>query len=119
MAAGAVFDGAFALAILGPTHAAASLLGLTVPPDPFYLYLNGLLLLLLAGLYALPALDPRRYHGLAPVSAAGRLLGFGLFFWGWRAGHPTVFLALGAADLGIAGATLWAWASARRVPPSV
>ena len=119
MAAGALYDGAFALAILGPTHAAASLLGLIVPSDPFYLYLDGVLLLLLAGLYALPALEPRRYHGVAPVSAAGRLLGFGLFLWGWWGGRPTVFLALGACDLGIAGATLWAWAQARRVPPSL
>jgi hypothetical protein len=119
MGAGALFDGAFALAILGPTRLAASLLGLTVPADPFYLYLNGVLLLLLAGLYALPAVDPKRYHRVAPVSAAGRFLGFALFVWGWSGGRPAAFLALGAADLGIGGLTLWAWASTRRVAPSV
>jgi hypothetical protein len=119
MGAGALYDGAFALAILGPTRLAASLLGLDVPGDPFYLYLDGVLLLLLAGLYALPAADPRRYHALAPVAAAGRFLGFVLFVWGWSGGRPAAFLALGVADLGIGGATLWAWVRARRIAPSI
>ena len=118
MAAGAAYDGAFGLAILGPTRAAAATLGLEVPADPIYLYLNGVFLLLLAALYALPARDPKRYQALAPVSAAGRLLGFGLFAWGWAGGRPPAFLALAAADLGIGAATLWTWTRARRVAPS-
>ena len=118
MGGGALFDGAFALAILGPTRLAAGLLGLEVPADPFYLYLNGVLLLLLAGVYTLPALDPRRYHAVAPVSGAGRLLGSALFVWGWSGGRPAAFLALGLCDLAIGGATLWAWARTRRVAPS-
>jgi hypothetical protein len=118
MGAGALFDGAFAAAILGPTRLAASLLGLEVPGDPFYLYLNGVLLLLLAGLYALPSVEPRRYHLVAPVSAAGRILGFALFVWGWWGGRPIALLALGLCDLGIGGVTLGAWIRTRRVAPS-
>ena len=114
MAVGAAFDLVFAVAILGFTRAAAALLGLTVPDDPVYLALSGVLLAILAGVYALAALDPRRYLGIPPVSAAGRCLGFLLFVWAWRGGRPAAFLALALADLALAAVTLAAWLRARR-----
>jgi hypothetical protein len=109
LALGAVYDGAFAVAILLFTKPAAALLRLPIPDDPFHLHLNGVLLLLLAGLYAVAARKPARYHGVAPVSALGRVLGFGLFAWTWAGGRPTMFLALGVADLAIGVATFVLW----------
>jgi len=106
---GAAYDLAFGVAILGFTRPAASLLGLEVPGDPVYLYLNGVFLLLLAGLYAAAAREPERYRAIAPISAGGRALGFLLFLWAWTGGRPSIFLALGLADLALAVATLVAW----------
>jgi hypothetical protein len=109
LAAGAAYDFVFGAAILGFTRPAASLLGLEVPEDPVYLYLNGVFLLLLAGLYAAAAREPERYRAVAPLSAVGRALGFLLFLWAWKGGRPTVFLVLGIADLALAAATILAW----------
>ena len=119
MAAGAIYDLAFAAAILAWTRPAARALGLAVPDDPVYLALNGVFLLLLAGLYALCAIDPRRYAGMAPVSAAGRALGCAVMTWAWLGGRPPAFLALGVADLCIAAATLAVWLAARRTGPTL
>jgi len=115
LAAGALYDLAFGLAILGFTRPAASLLGLQVPSDPVYLYLNGVLLLILAGVYAAAARMPERYRAVAPLSAAGRVLGCALLIWAWRGGRPTAFLALGLTDLALATATGAAWWRARRL----
>ena len=114
MAIGAVYDLVFAVAILGFTRPAAALLGLAVPADPVYLGLNGVLLVILAGVYALAAVDPRRYAGIPPVAASGRVLGFLFLAWAWLGGRPPVFLALALADLAIAAATLAYWVRARR-----
>jgi hypothetical protein len=111
---GAAYDLAFGVAILGFTRPAASILGLQVPVDPVYLYLNGVFLLLLAGLYGAAAREPERYRAIAPISAGGRALGFLLFLWAWSGGRPASFLALGCADLGLAVATLFAWWRAAR-----
>jgi hypothetical protein len=112
---GAAYDLVFGLAILGFTRRAAAVLGLQVPADPVYLYLNGVFLLLLAGLYGAAAREPGRYSAVAPISAAGRALGFLLFVWAWRGGRPATFLILGFADLALALATLVAWRRAARV----
>ena len=109
LAVGAAYDLIFGVAILGFTRPAAALLGLPVPDDPVYLYLNGVFLLLLAGLYAAAAREPERYRAVAPISAGGRVVGFGLFLWAWAGGRPSSFLALGLADLGLAVATFAAW----------
>ncbi len=99
MACGAVYDLGFAVAILIFTAPAAGFIGLAVPADAVYLKLNGIFLLLLAGLYSLPAAAPRRYAGVVAVAAAGRTLGF-LFFAGiWAAGAAPAFLVLGVVDL--------------------
>jgi hypothetical protein len=111
MALGAAYDFVFAVAILGFTRAAARWLGLAVPEDPVYLALCGVLLTILAGVYA------RRYAGVAPLSAAGRTLGFLLFVWAWRGGRPEAFLALASADLALAAVTVLAWARARNAEP--
>lgn len=109
LAVGAAYDLAFGVAILGFTRPAAALLGLPIPDDPVYLYLNGVFLVLLAAIYAAAAREPKRYGPVAPISAGGRVVGFGLFLWAWGEGRPSSFLALGLADLGLAMATLAAW----------
>ncbi len=111
---GAVYDLAFGAAILALTRPAAAILGLRVPSDPVYLYLNGIFLLLLGGLYAAAAREPERYRAVAPISAAGRLLGFAFFLWAWAQGRPPAFLALGVVDLLLGAATLLAWRGASR-----
>jgi hypothetical protein len=109
LAVGAAYDLIFGVAILGFMRPAAALLGLPIPDDPVYLYLNGVFLLLLAGVYAAAAREPERYRAVAPISAGGRVVGFGLFLWAWAEGRPSSFLGLGLADLGLAMATLAAW----------
>lgn len=109
LAIGAAYDLVFGLAILGFTRPSASLLGLQVPGDPVYLYLNGVFLLVLAGVYAAAAREPERYRSVAPISAGGRTLGFVLFLWAWVGGSPSIFLGLGLADLALAAATFVAW----------
>lgn len=109
LAIGAAYDLILAVAILGFTRPAAAMLGLPIPDDPLYLYLNGVFLLLLAGVYTAAAREPERYRAVAPISAGGRVLGFGLFMWAWAGGRPSSFLALGLTDLGLAMATFAAW----------
>jgi len=109
LAFGSGYDLVFGVAILGFTRVAARILGLQIPADPVYLYLNGAFLLVLAGLYAAAAHEPERYRAIAPISAGGRTLGFLLFVWAWGGGRPATFLALGLADLAIAIATIVAW----------
>lgn len=109
LAVGAIYDLLFGIAILGFTHPSASILGLSVPDDPFYLHLNGAFLLILGAVYLAASRDPGRYPAVAPIAAAGRVLGFILFAWAWRGGRPSAFLALGLADLSLAVATYAAW----------
>jgi hypothetical protein len=115
LAVGAAYDLVFGVAILGFTRRAASILGLDVPGDPIYLYLCGVLLLLLAAIYAASSRDPERYRAIPPIAAGGRSLGFVLFAWAWAAEHPPVFLALGLADLALGAATFMAWQRAVRL----
>jgi hypothetical protein len=99
LALGAAYDLAFAVVILFFPSQGATWLGLPLPHDLVYLRLNGIFLLMLAGFYMLPALDPRRYQGIVGIAVAGRALGF-LYLGGvWLAGRPTAFLALALGDL--------------------
>jgi hypothetical protein len=109
LAVGSAYDLAFGVAILAFTRPSAALLGLTVPADPVYLHLNGILLLLLAAVYGVAAREPERYRAIAPIAGGGRLLGFAFLTWVWAHGHPPAFLALGLGDLGVGVATLVAW----------
>ena len=76
MALAALYDFAFAVAILFFTAPASRLLGLALPDDLVYLRFNGVFLLMLAGMYALPAMHPRRYRGVVSVAVIGRFAGF-------------------------------------------
>jgi hypothetical protein len=109
LAVGAAYDLVFGVAILGLSRPAAAILGLPIPDDPVYLYLNGVFLLLLGSLYAAASRQPERYGAVAPISAGGRTLGFILFLWAWTEGRPTTFLVLGLGDLGLAVATFATW----------
>jgi hypothetical protein len=109
LAVGAAYDLVFGVVILGFSRPAASILGLPIPDDPVYLYLNGVFLLLLGSLYAAAARQPEQYRAVAPISAGGRMLGFILFLWAWMEGRPVSFLVLGLGDLGLAVATFAAW----------
>ena len=115
LAIGAAVDGAFGIAILALTRPAAHLLGLAVPDDPTYLGLNGVLLLILAGIYAAAAGDPRSYRLVPPLSAAGRGLGSLLFIWAWRRGAPPAFAWFALLDFTIGGLTFVLWRRAARV----
>jgi hypothetical protein len=116
MAVGAAYDWAFALGILAFPDFSAATMGLVLPPDPVYLRLNAILLLLLGGIYLVAARAPDRHQGVVAVTAAGRLLGALFLAQAWWAGRPAAFLWLGAADLAFAVAHAGLLARARRSP---
>jgi hypothetical protein len=118
MAFGSFYDLVFGLSILFAPSTSSALLRIPLPGDMFYLHLNGVFLLLLAALYALPAVRPERFHPIAPIAAAGRVVGFAVFTLAWRGGRPLTFLVLACADLAIGLVTAAAWAKARRHSPS-
>lgn len=99
MALAAVYDFVFAVAILFFTAPAARLLRLNLPDDLVYLRFNGVFLLMLAGMYVLPALKPRRYRGIVSIAAIGRFAGFVYLGWVWYGGGAATFLWLALADL--------------------
>jgi hypothetical protein len=111
MAVAAIYDALFGLAILLAPGTASRLLGIPLPADSTYLGLVGVLLLVLAGLYTLPARDPVRFAPVAAVSAAGRVLGAAYLARIWAGGQAPAFLALAAGDLAFAVAqtTLLLW----------
>jgi hypothetical protein len=109
LGAGAVYDLAFGVAILAFPGSSAALLGLEVPDDPVYLYLNGVFLVMLAGIYGAASRRPAAYPLVAPIAGIGRVAGFLLFVWAWTGGRPTTFLALGLVDLTLGSATVAAW----------
>lgn len=115
MAVGAIYDAAFAVAILFAAEPASRLLGLALPADRAYFGLNGVFLLLLAGLYTLPAFRPERYRGVVAVAAGGRAVGAVYLTAVWADGRETAFLLLGLADgaFAVAHAALLARAVAR------
>ncbi len=105
MGVAALYDLALAAAILAFPRPSGRWLGLDVPADPLHFRLNGVLLVLLAAIYLLPARDPVRYQGVAAISAAGRLAG-AAYLGGayWHRGGPPSLLGLSALDLAFAGA---------------
>jgi hypothetical protein len=102
MAAGGLYDLAFAVAILGFLRPAASLLGLAVPAEPVYLRLVGILLAMLGTVYLHAAVDPRRRVPIVLVAAVGRVGGAVLFVAEYLSGAAPVFVLLGLSDLGFA-----------------
>lgn len=99
MAAGSAYDAVFGAAILLAKVPSSRLLGLDLPEDPVYLNLVGVLLLLLAAIYALAAREPERYRGVVGAAAAGRLAGAVVLLSAWVGGEPRAFAALAAGDL--------------------
>ncbi|HEY0782103.1 MAG TPA: hypothetical protein VGE98_06610 [Thermoanaerobaculia bacterium] len=113
LAAGALYDFAFAVVMVVAPELPARLLALPLPPLPrgrFYLLLFAILLTMLAALYLLAARDTRRYSGVVGVAILGRIAG-GIAFFAAAAIGPDLrgLVPLGAADLafGLVHAALW------------
>ena len=104
MALGSLYDAGFGLAILFFAEPASALLKIPLPPDRLYFRFIGVFALLLASLYVLPVIEPRRYRGVVAVAAGGRFAGFLYMAWAWTQGAPGTFLYLAYADLAFAGA---------------
>lgn len=109
LAFGAAYDLFFGVSILTIPGSLASSLHFELPADPVYLYLNGVFLILIAGIYAAAARQPDRYPAIAPIAAGGRLIGCGFFLWAFAGGRPNAFVALAIGDLAIGLATFLAW----------
>ena len=109
LAFGAAYDLGFGVAILVCKRPLAALLRLEIPPDPVYLNLNGVFLLILASIYAAASRQPERYRAVAPIAGVGRLLGFALFAAAWAGGGRDAFFLLGLTDLAVGVATLHFW----------
>ncbi len=99
MALAVAYDLVFAVAVLFFTAPAARLLRLPLPDDLAYMRFNGVFLLMLAGMYVLPAMHPRRYRGIVSVAVIGRFAGFVYLGGVWYGGGAATFLGLALADL--------------------
>ena len=95
--AGALFDGAFGLAMLLMPTMAARLLGTPLPEDMTYFSLAGLLLVILAGLYVIAAGSPSR-HRLAVVAGLGRICGVAILCKAALSGLGPAFWVAGLID---------------------
>jgi hypothetical protein len=107
---GAIWDAVFALLLAFAPEASARVFELPLPPLPegaFYLWILGVILLMLAALYLLAARDTRRYSGIVGVAIGGRILG-GLVL-SLAALRVPGLVPMAAADLafGIAHALFW------------
>ena len=71
---GAAYDLAFAILMVAAPAFLARAFDLPLP-EPFYLWLLAVFLLMLAALYTEAGRDPRRYSAIIRVAIAGRLLG--------------------------------------------
>src|SRR5262249_3447741 len=100
MAAGAIYDVAFALPILIAPEPLAGLLGLPMPAQEIYLRFTAVFLFGLAVFYLMPVVHPGRYLGNVVAAAFLRLIG-GIFLVAavLAYGQPRPFLLLGASDL--------------------
>jgi hypothetical protein len=107
---GALWDVAFALLLAFAPEASARVFDLPLPPLPegaFYLWVLGVLLLMLAALYVIAARDPRRYSGILGVAIGGRILG-GLVLLVAARRVPGLYpMAVADLALGISHAAFW------------
>lgn len=110
---GALWDVVFALLLAFAPEASARIFELPLPPLPagaFYLWILGVILLMLAAMYLLAARDTRRYSGIVAVAIGGRLLGgLVLLLAVLRPSGVPGLMPMAAADLGfgIAHAAFW------------
>jgi hypothetical protein len=72
LVAGALYDLAFAGALVLEPELPARLLGVPLPGEPFYLWILAVLITMVAALYLFAAEDPRRYSAVVLVAALGR-----------------------------------------------
>jgi hypothetical protein len=107
---GALYDLAFAAAMVLAPQVPARLLRLPLPDERFYLWVLAVLLAMLAALYLTAAQDPRRYSAVVVVAAVGRCAGAAAFAAA-ALDRPELdgLWVLAAADLalGLAHAVLW------------
>lgn len=75
LVAGALYDLAFALLMVGAPGLPARWLSLPLPGEAFYLRLIAVILTMLALLYVAAARDPRRYSAIIMVAILGRAAG--------------------------------------------
>lgn len=101
---GAAYDLFFAVAILGFAELAAQWLQVWIPEERIYYRLNGVFLIVLAMMYLVAAVDPRRYEGILVVASAGRCLGATYLMASWSVGADFAFLLLALVD---AAFSLW------------
>lgn len=107
---GAAYDLLFAAAMVAAPGVPARLFDLPLPGEAFYLWILGVLLAMLAGLYIIAARDPRRYSGIIAMAIGGRVLG-GLAFLAAALPRPDLagLYPLAAMDLafGASHALFW------------
>ena len=107
---GALWDVAFALLLAFAPEASAKVFDLPLPPLPegaFYLWVLGVLLLMLAALYVITARDPRRYSGILAVAIGGRILGGLVLFLAARRVPGLYPMAVADLAFGISHAAFW------------
>jgi len=100
MAAGALYDLAFAVVNLAFPIWASGVLQIPLPADQIYLRLTGVFLFILALVYMLPVIHPGRYLGVVVVAILGRAAG--AIFLSCAAllyDQPRTFLLLAGGDL--------------------
>lgn len=115
LVAGALYDLAFAAAMVAAPHIPARMFGLPLPGEEFYLGILALFLTMLAALYLAAARDPRRYSAVIVVAIVGRFLGAAVFALAALAeSHLAGLWPLAGADLAFSIAHAWFWWPTRR-----
>lgn len=113
LAAGAVYDFAFAVLMVAAPQVPARMLDLPLPPLPegrFYLWILATLLTMLAGLYLAAARDPRRYSAIIGIAIGGRALGALAFTLAAVTGNGLGgLIPLAVADLTFSAVHAGAW----------
>lgn len=105
---GALYDAAFAAAMLLAPGWSSAALGVPLPSPAFYLPLFAVLLLMLAALYLVAADDPERGARIVAVAIVGRLAG-AIVLGGAAAGGLPALWPLAAGDLAFAVAHAAFW----------
>ena len=100
MAAGSLYDVAFAALTLIAPQWGAWFFDIPLPDQQVYLRFTGVFLLMLALFYMLPVIHPGRYLGNVVVAIVGRAAG-GIFMMGAALAfdQARAFLLLGAGDM--------------------
>jgi hypothetical protein len=110
--AGAALDAAFGAAMLAAAEPAARMLRIALPAERGWFRLCAVLLLILAGLYALASAEPRWSHRAGLVAGVGRLAGAVVLLSSF--GPAAAFRVIGAMDGALGACHLTACAVAAR-----